>query len=51
MSFKNPEDPLQFLVENYWNKEKKGFNVEINNELQSDLDKMKSNVIKNITKL
>ena len=28
----------------------KGFNVEINNKLQSDLDKMKSNVIKNITK-
>jgi len=27
MSFKNPEDPLQFLVENHWNKEK-GFNVE-----------------------
>ena len=50
MSFKNPEDPLQFLVENYWNKEKR-FKVEINNKLQSDLDKMKSNVIKNITKL
>ena len=40
---------MQFLVENYWNKEKR-FKVEINNKLQSDLDKMKSNVIKNITK-
>ena len=45
MSFKNPEDPLQFLVENYW-KKGKNFKVEINNKLQSDLDKTKDNVIK-----
>jgi len=36
------------LVENYWKKEK--IKVENNNKLQSDLDKTKSNVIKNITK-
>ena len=29
---------------------RKNFKVEINNKLQSDLDKMKSNVIKNITR-
>ena len=49
--FKKSRGSLAVFGRKLLEQKEKGFNVEINNKLQSDLDKMKSNVIKNITKL